>query len=1284
MPEKKDLKASIQAALNNFETHPFVDAAYDFWKVLGYESQRRFEEVSYTYSEFTEAFSSRHQLREDKAPKDHWKKIHILFQLTDEEIREGLSKAWQIQLYGLNFETMQPDNMKSYLFCGIELIKENVSRTLLSMLTREINLCFAMPVLLVIKTGNRLTISLVNRRKSRKEVSQDVLEKVTLIKDINVVNPHRAHIDILSDISLHSLAESGYEISNFDTLHRAWGNVLNTEAINRRFYNNVKSWFENAREKVRFPILDDNSESARTENLIRLLTRMIFIWFMKEKNLVCDRLFDLDYLKKEVFNPSCKEHSVYYKAVLQNLFFATLNNEMSKDNPVFKRKFLPQTKLYKPGFMNQYYYRYARMLKDTDLALQLFEMTPYLNGGLFECLDDPDTKTRKDYFTNLPANKDLIYVPDDLFFGEDTKGNPKGLINIFKHYKFTVSENTPIEEEIALDPELLGKVFESLLSEWDPELQESKKKHTGSYYTPRDIVDHMVSEALITYLDTYCTERNYNISGKIKTLFDYSNFVPDFSEDEKRMLIKALSVVKILDPACGSGAFPMGMLHKIVYILGKLDPHNSLFKEEQIHIAQKAIEEDIIQASRIPDSEARKKAEDVLIERMERLEEAFSEEYELDYARKLYIIENCIYGVDIQPIAMQIAKLRFFVSLIIEQEKIPAKKNYGIIPLPNLETKLIAADSLIPMLRQIKNEVFYAEIEKLEHTLKDIRRKYFYSRSNTERSDLKKKDKKTRAEIRRIIKSYITGEIPEDLVKMIDWDPYEISKAASFFDPFWMFSLSNDEEDLLDVEDKEPSYNKTFDIVIGNPPYVRADNPAIKESRDAIKASGYYKTIWEKWDLYIPFLERSFKLLKKGGLFSYIISDAYMTAKYAQRSQEYFIKYSVINRIDFLSELRVFNAAVRNVIIQIQNRVDPDFIPVRSEHKEKFGNCMRMTDKPQSKLGLDVFRPFSTEAIGDFDNTITWGKVCYVSYGLRPSSDERYYKGEFKKEDLISNVSDKDHPLRYVEGKWINRYILETVKFLEWNTERSPSKLVRPTFQELYIPPKILSGGMSGAIYDESGLVCNHSITVSVLWKDLKTVNNKSISNSIRKDFMPSGNPVLFRNKLEKNSELFDLRYLLALINSRYVKYFLRTVKRSQIGVYPDDIKQIPVPVITKEKQIPFCALADYLTFINTQQSNIDSEYDNEFIINEFDRVLDAMVMELFFPKEIKDNQLVFIEPALSAFPAFEKNAGDSLYLSEIRKAFLKLNDRENPIRNALILMEIRLKDILAIIREAK
>ena len=248
-----------------------------------------------------------------------------------------------------------------------------------------------------------------------------------------------------------------------------------------------------------------------------MITRLIFVWFLKEKDLVPDALFEEDNLSKLLTSLDAQE-STYYKAILQNLFFATLNQEMNTSEASGRgvlRKFR--------GEGRQHYnitslYRYKRYFKDPDVRhLRLFEIDSRSSTAvLFECLDksDPnDAKTilRIDGFSDRDDNP--LCVPNELFFSEpqavnlnavygtkNSRYTVRGLIHILNRYKFTIAENTPIEEEVALDPELLGQVFENLLAAFNPETGTTARKQTGSFYTPREIVNYMVDESLIAYL----------------------------------------------------------------------------------------------------------------------------------------------------------------------------------------------------------------------------------------------------------------------------------------------------------------------------------------------------------------------------------------------------------------------------------------------------------------------------------------------------------------------------------------------------------------------------------------------------------------------------------------------------------------------------------------------------------------------------------------------------------------------------------------------------------------
>ena len=529
--------------------------------------------------------------------------------------------------------------------------------------------------------------------------------------------------------------------------------AFSVEKVTKEFYKEIQQWYDWARQIVLFP--NPYSEPNSTEkNLIRLITRLIFVWFMREKNLIPNDIFDPNTIKN-LLNFADKTGSTYYKAILQNLFFATLNTEMKKDNPK-SRIFVEDAKQF--GYINdahlqQGYYRYSRFIKDKQKFLALFENVPFLNGGLFESLDykdDNGKEIRIDCFSDNPINEDKLKVPDFLFFSDYFASNRKalfeqsnGFIDILKRYNFTVDENSPIDADIALDPELLGKIFESLLAEFNPETQTTARKASGSYYTPREIVDYMVEEALIGYLEQKFIEKQpveqtflsvqsapqtgmsatqsytSSLNQKLRSLLSYDDASPGFESDEVQMLIDAIDQIKILDPACGSGAFPMGILHKLVWVLHKLDPKNEKWKEKLLE--------------RIPDTAAR-----------ENLKKSLKDK-SWDYICKLGLIQNCIFGVDLQEIAVQISKLRCFISLLIEQEPDPNDKNFGIMPLPNLETKFVAANTLIGLQRE--NSILSSRAIDLEQKLFKIREKIFYSNSSEQKKKLRKDEKQVREEL---------------------------------------------------------------------------------------------------------------------------------------------------------------------------------------------------------------------------------------------------------------------------------------------------------------------------------------------------------------------------------------------------------------------------------------------------------------------------------------------------------------------------------------------------------
>lgn len=530
--------------------------------------------------------------------------------------------------------------------------------------------------------------------------------------------------NLLNAAEYDSLKNNDYTEPQQIIHSRLW-NALQLKEVNKQFYSIIAKFFDDLVKTIGNQ--GKNSEDAKQFSS-RLLGRMLFIWFLRKMNIIHEEFgyFDLDDLSA----------TEYYDKKIKLLFFNTLNTDIPN-----------------------------RIHSD--------HFTPYLNGGLFEPKDND--------FVD-----EMISFPENYF---------KQLFDKFSEFNFTTDESSADFEMIAVDPEMLGQVFENLLASQNEDTGQSARKSSGAFYTPRDIVAFICKESLREYL--YSKVENKTFHQGIDLLIDYSD--AEFlarkstsgadlwgvnSKTVTQTILEALDNFKVIDPACGSGAFPMGMIQ-------------------------------------------------LLVRSYERLLKSF-DPYEL----KLSIIENNIFGVDIEPMAIEISRLRAWLSVIIDE---PDKTN--IKPLPNLDFKFVCANSLVSL---SKDDETIFDDQDLDVKLSDIRQKYFNARVKSSKDNWQRK-----------YYELTTGKIElwESVrsEQLKSFDPFIVKKPASFFDSFFMFGVHK------------------FDAVIGNPPYVGTKKRSAGDKKALENEFGFAD------DLYNHFFFKGINLLKEGGSLAYITSKTFWT-----------------------------------------------------------------------------------------------------------------------------------------------------------------------------------------------------------------------------------------------------------------------------------------------------------------------------------------------------------------------------------------------------------------------
>lgn len=915
-------------------------------------------------------------------------------------------------------------------------------------------------------------------------------------------------------------------VENFEDLQKRFS----LEVVNKEFYKQISTNFtklvggtlgKGRSKKTYNPLLIlpelTGQSQKHSEFAVRLIGRIIFCWFLREKKsknnkpLIPKALLSYD---------AIKNNQDYYHSVLEPIFFEVLNKPKNSRIESFSTK--------------------------------LFAHIPYLNGGLFSPHDDDYYRRMNSDFQSKYHN--TLKIPDDWL---------ETLFEILETYNFTIDENTSFDEELSIDPEMLGRIFENLLAEINPETGESARKSTGSYYTPRIIVDYMVDESLILYLKKK-TKIN---ESKLRALVSYDltdDLENPLSDAERGEITTAIENLKLLDPACGSGAFPIGALQKIVFILQQIDPDGKLWFQKQIKNTSPEIK---------------------------RVIEREFEHKNFDYIRKLGIIRKNIYGIDIQPIATEISRLRCFLTLIVDQYVDDKTDNRGIQPLPNLDFKFVTANTLISLPKTESAQPDMFENYQMIDELKDIRDQYFNA-SGIEREQIKAEFATQQTRIFKDLqkKHGWTGVAKAELTdKLTDWEPFK-HKSTPWFDSEWMFGIKNG-----------------FDIVIANPPYLGFHG--VKKIRKIL--SNNYKSAKGKFDLYIVFLERGLQLLSKNGCMVYICPTNFMKRNHGEALRKLLSNYTTIREIIDFGHEQIFDSVTNYTgIFLLENNISA------ADHHIKYKKNIngKVILYPQIKLGKQtwVIRPKHIETIIEKikSNPSLETISSDISEGIVTGSNKFYLLSE---NEIANSNFEKKYFQKCVRGKEIKRNTIKSTGYFVFypyiNVNNKTTIISEGAFKkECPVYFQYLESHKNELLDREYFVKSNKK------WYELWNQRSLDIHKidkiitpelSDRNNFAIANQDIFYGDTvcgitLTKNSKI-PLETLTAILNSKLIEFYYKSITVPKAGGYyiykVMYLKNIPI-VLPSNKIINELKELQLKIMKNPSQSSCFEKKINQIVYN--------------------------------------------------------------------------------------
>lgn len=1008
------------------------------------------------------------------------------------------------------------------------------------------------------------------------------------------------------------LLEMDYADPRIEEIEAAFG----IEKVTDEFFDQYKALFQKMAEHLRRQAsFNYEGEEARDQRVSRfakkLLGQIVFLYFLQKKGWLGvsknqpwgtgSKRF-----MRERYDQVIKTDSNYHRDFLQYLFYEALADE---------RKAQPD-----PGY-------YARF----DCRV------PFLNGGLFEADYD---------WHNEP-----IDLPNTLFHNDEKNKNGDvgtGILDVFGRYNFTIKEDEPLEKEVAVDPEMLGKVFENML-----EVTERKSK--GAFYTPREIVHYMCQESLIHYLDNrlnrYATlelaqpqgdifgdpgvqerqgtehikvprsdietlirkghlalENDTRVMSKGKETDIYKFQLPESVRQYAEAIDAALADIKVCDPAIGSGAFPVGMLHEIVNVRMALAPHSG--------------------------------------------------NQESAYELKRHAIGESLYGVDIDASAIDIARLRLWLSLIVDEE------DYSqIAALPNLDYKIVQGNSLIGFSENWKSPTF----DKIEH----LKKQFF------EESDHGKKV---------ALKEQIEEAIQQQMV-----DSKRIHGAQVDFDFRLFFS-------------EVWHYKGGFDLVIGNPPYLRIQGirKSAPEQADAYRR--IFSSATGSFDLYVLFMEKGWSILSKKGIVNYICPDKWLNSSFGKGIRNLLASNQAVSRLISFGAHQIFSACTYSSLVWIQKertnnlfyfKVEPPINTIQNLHVElnsithsNFSEHLYgvLTDSPwiiSSRTNTDIMDRLALieRALADSINIFVGlqtskDSVYFLKNCIRTNGHFEAFSPELGRRIIIEEGLVK--PL--LLGEQVHRYQhLESSNMVifPYHLERNNPKPV--LMEESHIKEAFPSGyrylkECEQVLRSRENWTFDNDQWVQFGRKQgIAFGNQKKIlapDISLGGNFSLDADGTFYATTtlygyLKRSDVWESYEYWLAILNSSLLWFYLKNTGSVLANGYyrykPAYLGRFPVPEAGKDAEMKISILVTYILELNS--STLRSA--KKIILYYFEQLIDGLVYELYFPNEIKAaNKEILahlgdLTPITDAMSEEEK-------LAVIQREFDRLYDPRHPVRNHL------------------